>query len=153
MTTPTSPLLPEPATAAMKVTAMPHPWIWDFLDGSAGYMGVHYGERHPDHPGLFWWRPFLRQEVEAMRKNRSDAEAALNALRAEVEQYRQLFNASKLGHEQAFARCQELSADAERYQLLRRGQRWSVIDGIGNTLRADELDASIDAMKGDAHAR
>lgn len=35
--------------------------------------------------------------------------------------------------------------DGERYRLLRRGQHWSVIDGIGNTLRADDLDAAIDA--------
>jgi len=35
--------------------------------------------------------------------------------------------------------------DAERYMFLRRGQHWSVIDGIGDTLRADALDAAIDA--------
>ena len=35
--------------------------------------------------------------------------------------------------------------DAERYRLLRRGQQWSVIDGIGDTLRADALDAAVDA--------
>ena len=35
--------------------------------------------------------------------------------------------------------------DAERYRLLRRGQHWSVIDGIGGTLRADALDAAVDA--------
>lgn len=38
-----------------------------------------------------------------------------------------------------------LKADAERYQQLRRGQHWSVIDGIGDTLRAEQLDAAIDA--------
>ncbi|WP_240202640.1 Lar family restriction alleviation protein [Burkholderia sp. LMG 13014] len=37
---------------------------------------------------------------------------------------------------------------AERYRCLRRGQRWSVINGIGDTLRADELDAAIDAAHG-----
>lgn len=35
--------------------------------------------------------------------------------------------------------------DAQRYRLLRRGQHWSVINGIGDTLRADQLDAAIDA--------
>lgn len=35
--------------------------------------------------------------------------------------------------------------DAERYQLVRRGQKWSVINGIGDELRAEELDQSIDA--------
>lgn len=41
----------------------------------------------------------------------------------------------------------EIAEDAARYQLLRRGQRWSVINGIGDTLRADELDAAIDAAR------
>jgi hypothetical protein len=38
-----------------------------------------------------------------------------------------------------------LKQDAERYRLIRRGQRWSVIDGIGDSLRAERLDAAIDA--------
>ena len=37
------------------------------------------------------------------------------------------------------------ATNAERYQAVRRGQKWSVIDGIGNTLRGDDLDAAIDA--------
>lgn len=44
--------------------------------------------------------------------------------------------------------CDRLEAaekDAERYRALRRGQHWSVLNGIGDTLRADELDAAIDA--------
>jgi len=42
-----------------------------------------------------------------------------------------------------------LRKDAERYALLRRGQHWSVVDGIGNTLRAENLDDAIDrAMEG-----
>ncbi|WP_124905131.1 hypothetical protein [Burkholderia sp. Bp9004] len=36
---------------------------------------------------------------------------------------------------------------AERYRLLRRGQHWSVINGIGDTLSAGELDAVIDAVR------
>jgi hypothetical protein len=35
--------------------------------------------------------------------------------------------------------------DAARYRLLRRGQHWSVIDGIGDILRSEKLDATIDA--------
>jgi hypothetical protein len=38
-----------------------------------------------------------------------------------------------------------LRRDAERYRLLRRGQHWSVVNGIGDTLRAHQLDSSIDA--------
>ena len=37
--------------------------------------------------------------------------------------------------------------DAARYRLLRRGQHWSVIDGIGNDLRAEVLDAAVDAAR------
>ncbi|EGD06626.1 hypothetical protein B1M_00570 [Burkholderia sp. TJI49] len=52
------------------------------------------------------------------------------------------------------ALCDRLEAaekDAERYRALRRGQHWSVLNGIGDTLRADELDAAIDAAReGDA---
>lgn len=50
------------------------------------------------------------------------------------------------------ARDAEIAAlreDAERYRLLRRGQRWSVIDGIGDTLRAEELDAAVDQARKD----
>jgi|694.fasta_scaffold03608_19 hypothetical protein len=43
------------------------------------------------------------------------------------------------------AEADQLRLDAERYRLLRRGQHWSVIDGIGDTLRSDDLDAAIDA--------
>lgn len=37
--------------------------------------------------------------------------------------------------------------DAARYRLVRRGQHWSVINGIGNSLRAEELDAAVDAAR------
>lgn len=37
--------------------------------------------------------------------------------------------------------------DAKRYRALRRGQDWSVIDGIGDVLRGEELDAAIDARE------
>lgn len=47
----------------------------------------------------------------------------------------------------AEAEIARLRADAERYRLLRRGQHWSVIDGIGNTLRAEALDAAIDKAR------
>ncbi len=36
--------------------------------------------------------------------------------------------------------------DAERYRKIRRGQHWSVIDGIGDTLRAEALDAAVDSV-------
>ncbi|WP_454710994.1 hypothetical protein [Cupriavidus nantongensis] len=39
----------------------------------------------------------------------------------------------------------ELRRDAARYRWLRRGQTFSVVDCIGNDLRAEELDTAIDA--------
>jgi hypothetical protein len=39
----------------------------------------------------------------------------------------------------------EDAGDAARYRLLRRGQHWSVINGIGDTLRGEDLDDAIDA--------
>ena len=50
------------------------------------------------------------------------------------------------------AQLAEAQRDAERYRSLRRGQKWSVIDWKGDALRADDLDASIDAAKGESNA-
>ena len=47
------------------------------------------------------------------------------------------------------AQLAEAQRDAERYRSLRRGQKWSVIDWKGDALRADDLDAAIDAAKGE----
>lgn len=38
-----------------------------------------------------------------------------------------------------------LKVDAARYRLVRRGQHWSVINGIGDTLTGAALDAATDA--------
>lgn len=43
------------------------------------------------------------------------------------------------------AECQKMRKDAERYRKVRRGQHWSVVNGIGDTLRAEALDAAVDA--------
>lgn len=40
----------------------------------------------------------------------------------------------------------DMVKDAERYRQVRRGQHWSVIDGIGDVLRGDGLDAKVDAI-------
>lgn len=42
--------------------------------------------------------------------------------------------------------------DAERYRTLRKGQHWSVIDGIGDDLRGEVLDAAIDTAIAANHA-
>jgi len=41
---------------------------------------------------------------------------------------------------------EEVAQDAARYRMVRRGQHWSVIDGIGDDLRAEALDAAVDAV-------
>jgi hypothetical protein len=47
---------------------------------------------------------------------------------------------------QAAAVPEAVERDAARYRLLRRGQQWSVIDGIGDALRGGVLDAAIDRL-------
>ncbi len=49
------------------------------------------------------------------------------------------------GRDKLAARVEALEADAARYRQLRRGQRWSIIGGMGDELRAEALDAAIDA--------
>ena len=44
------------------------------------------------------------------------------------------------------AEIERLKADAARYQKLRRGQEWSVVDCVGDALRAESLDAAIDEV-------
>ena len=70
-------------TTAQKPDApnTPHPWIWDFLNGSAGYMGVYFGDRHPNHPGGFWWRSFLSRELAALQASLLAKEVECEALR------------------------------------------------------------------------
>lgn len=48
-------------------------------------------------------------------------------------------------YNEVMSRLDSAERDQRRYQLLRRGQHWGVINGIGDTLRAGELDAAIDA--------
>jgi hypothetical protein len=48
------------------------------------------------------------------------------------------------------AQVEAVQRDAERYRIVRRGQHWSVINGIGDELRGEELDAAIAAIKGAA---
>ena len=45
----------------------------------------------------------------------------------------------------------ELKTDSERYQLLRRGQHYSIVDGIGNELKGEDLEAKIDAKLKQKH--
>lgn len=48
---------------------------------------------------------------------------------------------------QAAESVQGDALDAERYAIVRRGQHWSVIDGLGDPLTGDRLDAAVDAAR------
>ena len=96
----------------------------------------------------------LRQELtEALamaRSERAGSEALRKALAQScADERQQAWEAGPGGGCSraltAEAKTETLSKDAARYRALRRGQKWSVIDGIGDTLRGDALDAAIDA--------
>ena len=74
-----------------------------------------------------------------MRHESMSARRIIRANRSLIEQGNQNDTPSALDE------MAELRRDAMRYRLLRRGQHWSVINGIGEELRADELDSAIDA--------
>lgn len=40
----------------------------------------------------------------------------------------------------------DILRDAARYRMIRRGQPWSVIDGVGDDLRAEALDEAVDIV-------
>ncbi|MFN8776146.1 MAG: hypothetical protein ACK5XV_05195 [Flavobacteriales bacterium] len=90
--------------------------------------------------------------LQATQESLREHAAEIHRLQAELASMHTCFEAagrerSELREraERAEAGRDALRANAERYRLLRRGQQWSVIDGGGNTLRAETLDAAIDA--------
>lgn len=82
-----------------------------------------------------------RGHMMGMEANRQIAKQAQEAVASDAWGNTQLTEALM----KAEAECEALRKDAGRYALLRRGQRWSVVNGIGDTLRADTLDSAIDA--------
>ncbi len=72
----------------------------------------------------------------------SKAEKAIEEVEAEVSKL--LADLDRVTRER-----DEALKDARRYRMVRRGQHWSVINDIGDTLRGEELDAAIDAALGD----
>jgi len=92
-------------------------------------------------------------DVAPMNALSLEAADAIEAKDAEIVALR-AWKASRLLHEGCnghmrgdpptyVPECVSLRADAERYQQLRRGQKWSVINGIGDVLRGDDLDAAM----------
>ena len=79
----------------------------------------------------------------ALQQGYDAARLEIESLRDEVKEYRHGAGVQKALIETLLA--DSVLEDAARYRLVRRGQHWSVINGVGDTLRAEELDAAIDA--------
>ncbi|MDE2255999.1 MAG: hypothetical protein KGL42_17265 [Betaproteobacteria bacterium] len=75
------------------------------------------------------------------KQNRGALTLALNSLRRGTQSQSEIADEV----EKTARPAADDARDAARYRTLRRGQRWSVVNGIGDTLRADGLDAAIDA--------
>jgi ABC-type bacteriocin/lantibiotic exporter with double-glycine peptidase domain len=73
------------------------------------------------------------------------ASARIAELEHEAQQLSALVQALDAKAAELEQQLEQARKDQARYQILRRGQHWSVINGIGDTLRAEALDAAIDA--------
>jgi hypothetical protein len=118
------------------------------------FFGKRYDDEHAKEgrtPSAQHWMisaaEMLRTQAAKIEALQAEVEARKQAARYETDVAAQAiadFEAMKL-------EVEALRVDAERYQALRRGQKWSVIDGIGDTLKAEGLDEAIDdaAIKGE----
>jgi hypothetical protein len=81
---------PTPATPPSAPLADRLEGVRRFLDGSSPTKdGVWFGERHPDKPGLFWWRSALLPTLH-------DAAAALRAAEQDRAEVLRLMDAMEL---------------------------------------------------------
>lgn len=114
----------EPAQQATKGA---HP-IFAFLDGSAPFEGVWFGERHPTRKGGFWWRSVLREALAAQQAPAQPA-GADRVTPAMFDQLREGYElALKSGRTMAqirevLAAPAKVEADARRWDFVRR--HWS----------------------------
>jgi hypothetical protein len=94
---------------------------------------------------------FISPKIQNYFKVWSFLEAIIFKLQLENESLKQVARYETDVAAQAIADFEVVKAqlaavqkDAERYRKLRRGQNWSVTDGIGDTLKAEGLDEAID---------
>lgn len=99
----------------------------------------------------------MTTELEAVYLDSFCGNAEMRRLHAEVLEQARLNGMGAEREARLMARVEELEreneslrTDAERYRMVRRGQQWSVINGIGYSLRAEALDAAIDAARSEA---
>lgn len=114
--------IPKPEPYCWTVTGS-GPFYGEFAESDAKREAKHCGGTTEAFP---LYREPVDQSARIAELEAKVSELALENLSMQTE----LFEAMK---------------DSARYRQVRRGQKWSVIDGIGNTLRAEELDAAIDA--------
>ncbi|MCA8376333.1 hypothetical protein LGM80_23515 [Burkholderia multivorans] len=111
-------------------------------------------ELRANHEAMKSWMPTHQLESSPASKGADAIDLLLAEVEASAEDKREMFallpgsyymDPPDGGDVSLIEQLRRMAKDAERYRLLRRGQHWSVINGIGDTLRADELDAAIDA--------
>lgn len=87
--------------------------------------------------------PVNQQMLAAAKAIRRHLSSSNPGIEREVNQLDEAIAAAEAA--QAQQPADGVALDAERYRLLRRGQHWSVIDGLGDILCADDLDEALDA--------
>lgn len=105
-----------------------------FLCGEAALDGVWFGDKHPNNPGQFWWRKFLRAALVAAEKTED-----IEALRRDAERYRWLREESK-----------------KRPDFCSGYAIWMVSceqGGMGHNFFGEKIDAAIDAEMKEAALR
>ena len=135
--------------------------------GTSHMVGMNDGklvhDPHPSNAGLVEvqcvWLLAKKATPQRHHDERAAFEASAKAYTSNVRFERDEHDyadmtASLLWHgwklRAARAPADSVLEDAARYRMLRRGQHWSVINGVGDTLRAEELDAAIDAARSKA---
>ena len=114
--------------SAESVPAVGYPPLPDFDSGD-----------EPIWEAIFNWKA-ATPGSDAHRKANAIESAIINQLRAYVDAY---VDADRASRDPA----DSVLEDASRYEMVRRGQHWSVVDGIGNCLRAEGLDAAVDTVR------
>jgi len=91
----------------------------------------------------------LERTARAAEMMCNDLMSQLAEAQAETQRYKDTLQDVRAHGTRYCIERDKAQADAARYRALRRGQKWSVINGVGESLRAEALDAAIDASLGE----
>ena len=96
----------------------------------------------------------MNEDIKILREALTELDSALknpglgSSLSHDMEVLRSRRDASRALAELCTAdRIRRILDDAERYQLVRQGRHWSVVNWCGDTLIADVLDFNIDLKR------